>query len=563
MMRKQIWIKTVSAVLAGALLCTSFAGCQKKAVTENQILDQELNGTEYVQQEYSTIAESAKKEETVYINTKADGTIYNVQVTDWLHTDTPQVRLQDISNLTEIQNVKTLTQPVVKDGALYWDMDTTDLYYSGTTEAQPPVTFSVKYFLEGNEVSADEIAGQKGNVAIEITVSNALKKKVTVSGETYEITCPMLFAGGTILPEETFTNIAVDYGTVLSDGAKQLVFFTGLPGIDESLGLSELNLSLLDEAMYTNTYTITAYTECFALGNLMFAVLPVSSIGALGNGGMADSIDSVKEILTDVEKIQAAMNGLDMQKTIDLLYGDANKMEEIMGVVTEATQLYSENEKMLKVLGSYMTEENMAKLDKLVTDLNNTDLEAVSSTLSDPQMQMLLKLLPKLSESLSGMATLADDLNDVMPIYESLAKDMEDPEIQKSIENLPQTLEQLNHIVAVLEENQALLENLGALASGDKAAQIEVLVDTAEKYAGSAKLSEAQTQVLAERVKAWLNYGNEYDIFTEKTAQMTSSVLFTYKTDAIVKPQAEAAVSAAAEETEENKFIAWVKGLFA
>ncbi len=60
-MRKQIWIKTVSSVLAGALLCTSFAGCQKKAVTENQILDQELNGTEYVQQEYSTIAESAKK----------------------------------------------------------------------------------------------------------------------------------------------------------------------------------------------------------------------------------------------------------------------------------------------------------------------------------------------------------------------------------------------------------------------------------------------------------------------------------------------------------------------
>ena len=117
-MRKQIWIKAVCGLLAGALLCTSFAGCQKKAVTENQILDQELNGTEYVQKEDSTMAESAKKEETVYINTKADGTIYNVQVTDWLHTDTPQVRLQDVSNLTEIQNVKTLTQPVVKDGAL-------------------------------------------------------------------------------------------------------------------------------------------------------------------------------------------------------------------------------------------------------------------------------------------------------------------------------------------------------------------------------------------------------------------------------------------------------------
>lgn len=561
-MRKQIWIKTVSGLLAGALLCTSFAGCQKKAVTENQVLNQELGSAQYEQQEYSTIAEHAKKEETVYVNTKSDGTVYNVLVTDWLHTDAPQVRVQDISNLRDIQNVKSLTTPVVKDGALYWDMDTTDLYYSGTTETQPPVTFAIRYFLNGEEKSAEEIAGQKGDVTIEITVSNSLRKKVNIAGKNYEITCPMLVAGGTILSEDTFSNIAIDNGTVMSDGAKQIVFFTGVPGIDESLGLSDLDISLLDKSMYANTYTITAYTECFALGNLMFAVLPFSSVGALGNGGAVESIESVKDVLTDVEKIQAALNGLDMQKTIDLLYGDSNKLEEIMGVVTEATQLYSENEKMLKVLGGYMTEENTAKLNKLITDLNNTDLEAVSETLSDPQMRMLLKLLPKLSESLSGMAALADDLNDVMPIYQSLAKDMEDPEIQKSIDNLPQTLTQLQHIVSVLENNKELLENLGTLASGDKAAQIEVIMDTAEKYIGSVNLSQDQTQVLAERMKAWLNFGNEYTIFTEKTAQMTSSVLFTYKTDAIEKPETTADITAAPEETEDNKFVAWVKGLF-
>ena len=114
----------------------------------------------------------------------------------------------------------------------------------------------------------------------------------------------------------------------------------------------------------------------------------------------------------------------------------------------------------------------------------------------------------------------------------------------------------------LIEKNQELLENLGALASDDKAAQIEVLVDTAEKYAGSVKLSEAQTQVLAERIKAWLNYGNEYDIFTEKTARMTSSVLFTYKTDGISAPETVETAESAPEEAEENKFIAWVKGLF-
>lgn len=561
-MRKQIWLKGLSLALTGILLCASFAGCQKKANTGNPILDGELNDTQYVQQEYSTMADKAKKEETVYINTKPDGTVYKVNVTDWLHTDTPQVRIADISNLSDIQNIKTLTEPVRKDGVLYWDMDTTDLYYSGITEQQPPVAFTVKYFLDGQEMSASEIAGKKGNVAIEITVTNSLRKKITVSGKAYTVTCPMLVAGGTILPEETFTNIAIDYGTTMSDGAKQIVFFAGIPGMDESLGLSDLDISLLDKAMYTDTYTITAYTECFELGNLMFAVLPFSSVGELGNGGTVDSIDSVKEVLSDVEKIQAALNGLDMQKTIDLLYGDANKIEELMSVVAEATRLYSENEKMLKVLGGYMTEENMAKLDKLVKDLNNTDLEALSQTLSDPKMKQLLLLLPKLSESLADMAVLAEDLNDVMPIYESLAKDMEDPEIQKSVENLPQTLKKLNEMVAVLEENRALLEQLGALASEDKTAQIEVLVNTAEKYAGSSALTEAQSKALAERVQAWLNYGNEYTIFTQKTEQITSSVLFTYKTDAVAATKAVESVSAVPTATEENKFVAWLKGLF-
>ncbi|MGN0538739.1 MAG: hypothetical protein ACI4KI_02685 [Candidatus Fimenecus sp.] len=560
-MHKQIYVKAVSAVLAGALLCTSLAGCKKKAVTDNEILNQAMGTGDYVQQEYSTIAENVKKEETVYINARPDGTVYNVNVTDWLHTDTPQVRILDVSNLSGIKNVKSLTEPIVKDNMLCWDMDTTDLYYSGTTEEQPPVTVSIKYFLDGKELTAEEIAGKKGNVSVQITVNNSLKKKITVSGKAYEITCPMLVAGGTILSEENFSNIAIDYGTAISDGAKQIVFFAGIPGIDESLGLSELNMSLIDKSLYTNTYTVTAYTECFELGNMMFAVMPFASVGSLGNGGLTDGIDSVKEVLTDLEKIQAAMNGLDVQKMIDLLYGEGNKIEDIMGAVSKASVLYSENEKMLKVLGGYMTDENIAKLDKLVEDLNNTDMEAISATLSDPKMQQLLVLLPKLSQSLSDISVLAEDLNDVMPIFQSLSADMEDPEIQKSVENLPETLKTLNEVVTVLNENKELLETFGEFASDDKVEQIEALVETAGKYSDLGTLSEEQTETLAGRMKEWLKFGSEYDIFTQRTSAMKSSVVFMIKTDA-VKTETVATDSAAPEEAEENKFIAWVKGLF-
>lgn len=501
-----------------------------------------------------------KKEESVYVNLSADGTVKTVNVTDWLHTDMPQVRIKDISNLANITNVKTLTEPVISNENLYWDMDTTDLYYSGISNKEPPVKFTIKYFLDGEEMTAEEIAGKKGSVKIEIHVENALTKTVTVLGKSYEIACPMLMAGGMILSEENFTNISVDYGSALSDASKQIVFFAGVPGIDESLGLSELDVALLDESMYADTYTITAYTESFEMSNMMFMVMPFSALGTVGNGELPETVDDVKEVLTDVENLQTAMQGLDIQRVVDLLYGDTNKIEDVMNAVNDATVLYRENEKLITVLGGYMTDENMQKLDKLITDLNNTDLEALSETLNDPMLQTLLLFLPELSESLEGVSVLAEDIEAVMPIFESLSADMDDPEIKESIENLPETLEKLNEILTVLEENQELLEAVGEMATDDNVAKIESIMATADKYSDMGALTEAQTETLAGRMKEWIIFGEEYDIFTQKEENMSSSVVFIYKTDAISAPAEE--VVEETTEKEENKFMEWIKNLF-
>ena len=558
--------KSVSIILLVSLVCTVLGGCQSKKEnfsTDDPILNQEMNGTKYVQTEYTTIADKVKKDETVYINMSPDGNIYNVSVTDWLHTDTPQVRVEDISNLRNIQNVKTLTEPIVKDGFLFWDMDTTDLYYNGTSDKKVPVTFSIKYFLDGKEMSAEEIAGKKGNVSIQITVNNSLKKIITVSGKEYEITCPMLVAGGTIMSEGTFSNIAIDNGKTISDADKQIVFFTGVPGIDESLGLSSLGYDLIDPSMYTNTYTITATTDNFALGNMMFAVIPISSVGSLGSGGFTDSVDGVKDILADVEGLQNAVNGLNLEKITNLLYGDSNKLEEIMNTVSKAAELYSENEKALKVLGKYVTEDNLNKLEKLAKDLESTDMDSVTQTLNDPKIKQLLKLLPELSQELSGLSKLSEDINEVMPIFNSLSEDMQDPEIQKSIKNFPQTINELNNIISVLNKNKDLLETLDDLASADNEKQIESIMKTVDKYADLDSLSPDEISALIDKTEEWIRYGNSYDIFTERTEKTTSTVIFTYKTDAISANAAESTNAAQSEETSsDNRVIAWFKNLF-
>lgn len=532
-MRKNIVFKLLCVVLAMSMFILAAAGCGKKT-TGNEILDVYSGKKEFKQTEYSEIAESFKKQETVYVNLAPDGTTTNITVNDWIHTDRPQVRVADVSNLKNIRNVRNLVSPVTNDKNIFWDMDTTDLYYSGETDTEPPVTFKIRYFLEGAEMTPEQIAGKKGNVKIQIEAKNNLTMPAKIKGKDYTISCPMIMIGGTILSENVFSNISIDNGSMISDGDKQILFFFGVPGMDESLGISELGLEFIDYSLYSSTYCITAYTENFELGNLMFSVLPLASIGNLGNGGLPTSVESIKKVIGDIENIQKALTGLDIDKIVNLLYGDTNKLEDLLDAVGDAVRLYEENEKLIKVIGKYMTDENLAKLDKLAKDLEKTDMNAVANTLNDPAVMALIKILPQLSSSLSSFSVLAQDLNDVMPILQAMMKEMDsDPEVKKSLENLPQTLTELKRILNVIEQNKELLDAIADLSKADSADKLAAIMETADKYADIGSLGDSDTDLLSERVKQWVTLGMQYKIFTECPIQAQSSVMFVYKTAAV------------------------------
>ena len=55
-----------------------------------------------------------KKKRCIY-NVSPDGEVKKVSVTDRLHTDMPQVRIEDKSNLSGIQDVKTFSEPVKEE----------------------------------------------------------------------------------------------------------------------------------------------------------------------------------------------------------------------------------------------------------------------------------------------------------------------------------------------------------------------------------------------------------------------------------------------------------------
>lgn len=475
-------------------------------------------------------AVEARKTETVYVNLASDGSLKTVNVTDHVHTDLPQVRVEDASNLRDIQDVKTFLEPVRDADRIYWDMESTDLFYQGVSDELPPVTIDLRYALDGQSISAYDLAGKSGRVTIEINVTNTLKRDFW----GYTISCPMLLVCGMLLPEEHFSNVSVSTGAVLGDGAQRIVLLAGVPGMEESLGISSLGLPLLNENLGGGTYTITADASDFQLGNMMFSVVPFSSIDALCCGELADGMNAVKGVFSDIETVLNAFSAMRIQDLIQMLYGDMDQIETLMGAVSEAALLYRENRALLDAISGFLTEENLQMMDKLLADMQEIDMVRLEALLDCTLFQKLVDILSIIDQEIRDVVTVAEDAVMIMPVMDALQANLEQPELAAAVDRLPETVRQLRGLIQTLEDNRNVLDDISVLQDPNVTDSLRTVMDAAQKYAGLDSLNAARQQNLSARMQAWLAFGEEYDIFTLRTDAMQSSVTFVYKIDSIL-----------------------------
>lgn len=517
--------KRVAAILAVLALCLVSLSPRVEPGRDSQA----YSSLSHIVEQKDASAANATKTETVYVNLEADGSVRKVNVTDHIHTELPQVRVEDASNLHEIQDVKTFLEPVWGVDRIYWDMESTDLFYQGWTEESPPLTISVRYTLDDQAVSPDQLVGQSGKVTMEITAENNIKKDVG----GYTVFCPMLLIGGMILPEEHFSDVSVSSGAVLGDGAQRIVLLTGIPGMEESLNISALGLPMLDAQFGGGTFTVTADASDFQLGNMMFAAVPFSSIDALCSGDLAAGLDGVKGVFSDIETVLNAFSAMGIQDLIQMLYGDMDQIETLMGAVSDAALLYQENRALLDTLTGYMTEENLQLMDKLLADMQQIDMVRLQALLDCTLFQQLVDLISLIDQEVRDVVTVAEDAVEIMPVMDALQADLEQPEQAASMERLPETIAQLRGLIRTLEENQNVLDDLSMIQNSGVTDHLRTVMGVAQKYAGLSSLNTAQQINLSGRMQAWLSFGEEYDIFTQRTESMDSSVTFVYKVDSI------------------------------
>lgn len=537
--------KRIIALLLAAmmLLCTACSGKGDDTTTTND------GQNEYIQPSYDTAAGSVTKTETVYVNLKANGDVSKVSVSDWLHTDKSEVYVDDMSDLENITNVKSKVTPVTDGEKLRWNMPDTDLYYSGTTDRELPISVQLKYYLDGKEIKPEDLAGKSGEVKIDIKMINNASKDGFVNGKKHKVYLPMLVVGGMILPEGTFSGVTVKNGQSIGDGSKEIVVFTGMPGFSESLGFSEKDLGDIGGLVIGSEASVTATVENFSLGNLYFAALPIASLNL--DIAAPETVDDLKSTLAALKTFQNALNKIDPDKLLYSMITDKDKVTTLMNTLTKTIEVYKKNQNLVKMLGKYATPENAEAIKTLLESLNDPDVQNALKILADPTVQKLFNKLPGIMESFEA----------VSPLLNEMQADLAKPEVKAELDNLPETMKTLSEISDTLNANSKEINAIVALLSDDGTDMVNTLLESidlddfkglGDKYGDLV----SDGDVLVALAQEWLNYGKDYGLFTKSAEGMKTSLAFILTTESISAPVE------ANTDTETTEAQPWYKKIF-
>lgn len=240
-----------------------------------------------------------EKTETVYSVLNSDGSISDTIVSSWLHDEDGINNIKETLNLTDVKNIKSNEKPS-KDGNTYtWNAKGNDVYYEGTATKQLPVSVKLRYELDGQEISANDIQGKSGHLKLTISFTNNYSKVKNINGKSIVIH-PSYLAGGMLnMSTGKFSNVKCESGKIVNDGTNEMLAFANIPGLNETLksaGLDKVN----NQLGISDDVTVEADVNDFDLGSIMVGMTNeidlASELGEIGSvSELTDGIDQLIE----------------------------------------------------------------------------------------------------------------------------------------------------------------------------------------------------------------------------------------------------------------------------
>jgi len=305
--RRRVIAAALSVMMIGSMAaCSSTETAEKSNDAEEltEVLTDSMGiGT------YGDATDGVDKEETVYLISDSSGNIQDTIVDEWLKNPEGKEELKDVSRLTDIENVKGDESYEQDKTRLTWQAGGSDIYYQGRVDEEAPVSVSVTYYLDNEEISPEELLGRSGHVRIRYDYKNASK-----AGDVYT---PFVMATGMILDMERFANVTGTNAKIISDGSRYIAVGYGMPGLTDSLDYDELE--------FPEYFEVEADVNDFELG----MTVTVASVEDLGEDidisetedtvndlagqyqdGMDSLVDGIEEYTSGVDQVASGVDTL-------------------------------------------------------------------------------------------------------------------------------------------------------------------------------------------------------------------------------------------------------------
>lgn len=304
---------------------------EAEEVSEDDSLEDELLG------KVSVSKKDMDKEETVYFIADASGNVDKTIVSDHLYNRDGKDTIEDVSSLSDIENVKG-DEEFSQDGdKLQWKADGNDIYYQGTTNAEAPVSQKVTYYLDGKEISPEDLAGKSGKVTIHFDYTNNTSYTETVNGEKVTVSVPFAAITGLVL-DDSFSNIEVTNGDVKENNGSSIVLGYALPGLSDSLDVEDSDFA--DGVTIPDYFEVTADVEDFSLSTAMtFVVNAANYVGV--EGASLDSVDDLLDELSDATE-QLQDGSAELADGADTLADGAKTLKDGMSTLKTGLASYTD-----------------------------------------------------------------------------------------------------------------------------------------------------------------------------------------------------------------------------
>ena len=376
------------------------------------------------------------KDENVFLFLNPDGSIQSQVVSDWLHSDNGLRGVTDRTSLTDITNLKSDAAYTLNGDALTWDTDDHDVYYQGSSTQTPPVTASIRYELNGQEMTAAEMLGKAGHVKITVKLTNHLKKTYQIGGAARSVYTPFATVVSMALGADDFTNVKAEHGTVQTDSQTQLVAFVTLPGMQETFkglltgDLSDLNDKLLDEV------TLEADTDAFVMPTILLAA----------SSSVEDLRDTVDDIPSLDETLNEVRDGMDELKdgSVDLDDG-AHELDDGAHDLHDGAQELDDGASDLKDGakdlddGAKELNDKMGEFSAKYTEFDagvsgaKSGMETLCAGLAKMKGQMDEKMLPGLARAAQLQADLEGQMGTIQGVLGSIPETSQLEEAQDTV----------------------------------------------------------------------------------------------------------------------------------